>query len=306
MGPIGLAKMVMMGIVSNPSLKGRLGLLVYSCFLSVWTTLALPTTPIEIIAGFSFSLFGSAIAATAGKTFGAVLAFLMGRWLAGPASRLLTWFRGGQQPTRADAGSAGGTPSSLDGFRRQLETSLRQRPVQTIGIIRAAPIPAAVKNYGLSLFPSSVVPLSTFGAVTFCMNMPFSLAWSLAGKSASNLQDAMSGNTGEGGKKTKDLMLTLTALVCLLAAISYLSRRFKVKEFVSGASSAPAEAEMAEAPAAVAHKAGTRRRAHKSPARSSQPRSSRHSAPPASPSFAGKSPVLAVKSRTRSPAVGRR
>jgi len=45
-----------------------------------------------------------------------------------------------------------------------------------------------VKNFGLSLFPSSVVPLPTFIVVTLVMNAPFSLAWSLAGSSASNLQ----------------------------------------------------------------------------------------------------------------------
>merc|ERR1712185_320267 len=95
--PVAFAKMVMTAIVSNPQLKGKLGLLLYSGFLCIWTTLALPTTPIEMFAGFSFSLTGSTIAGLVGKTSGSVLAFVIGRQLLGPCRRLIRWLRGQPQ-----------------------------------------------------------------------------------------------------------------------------------------------------------------------------------------------------------------
>ena len=267
-----VVQVVVERVLDNPRLKGRLGLLAYSGFLCVWTTLALPTTPIEIVAGFSFknNVVGSSVASTAGKTTGAVIAFIIGRWLMAPLSRLR-----GKAPGPG-GGSAlvvsGGFVGRFGELIKRLEQAIVLRPVQTIGMIRAAPIPgarpsatqsrvrsptppylppcslipppqaarvrtAAVKNFGLSLLPSSVVPLSTFALATFLMNIPFSVAWSLAGKSAGTLQDAMSGG-GEGGKKQKELMMQVTALVFLLAGMRALTKHFKVGELISGAGAA--------------------------------------------------------------------
>ena len=132
--PLHLAKMVMTAIVSNPQLKGRLGLLLYSGFLCIWTTLALPTTPLEMFAGFSFSVAGSTIAGLIGKTCGSVLAFVIGRQLLGPCKRMVRWVRGLPPPVEEEE-------SRPSGFGAKLEEALRKRPLQTIGMIRVAPIP---------------------------------------------------------------------------------------------------------------------------------------------------------------------
>jgi len=232
-------------IVDAPSLKGWLGLVLYTCFLSVWTTLALPTTPIEIIAGFCFPLAGAVAASTAGATMGAMCAFILGRRLS--ASHCVPKCKRRWQPKMAandgrlvpachqcandeeaaDQCSLAKTAkeklpvhiSLLEG----LEHSLAQRPVHTIAVIRAAPIPSALKNYGLSLFPPSVVPFETFTLVTLVMKVPFSIAWALTGQSASTLQDAMSGNTGEEGRMQR-LVFQLTILLFLFLTISALKR----------------------------------------------------------------------------------
>ena len=131
--PLAFAKLVMNFIATNPQLKGRLGLLAYSSFLCVWTTLALPTTPLEIIAGFNFSLAGSTIAGLMGKTCGSVLAFVIGRSLLGPCRRMFRWLRGQPAAPKEEE-----VPSGLGA---KLEAALRKRPLQTIGMIRVAPLP---------------------------------------------------------------------------------------------------------------------------------------------------------------------
>ncbi|KAL1519711.1 hypothetical protein AB1Y20_023221 [Prymnesium parvum] len=238
-----VATQVMSYIASDPALKGRVGLLAYTCFLCVWTTLALPTTPLEMIAGFTFTLAGSTVAGLIGKTCGSVLAFVIGRTLLGPCRRMMRWMRG-KPPLAVDEVKM---PSAFGG---KLEEALRQRPVQTICIIRVAPIPGGVKNFGLSLFPSSVVPLPTFVAVTLVTNAPFSFAWSLAGSSASNLQEAMSGG-GEGAKKQQQLLMQLTALLVTLGVMAALTRHFKVYELVSSSSDSSVPAPAASDAASV-------------------------------------------------------
>ncbi|KAL3911698.1 MAG: hypothetical protein SGPRY_008599 [Prymnesium sp.] len=168
-------------IMSSPHLKGRLGLMAYSAFLCFWTTLALPTTPLEMIAGFNFSLAGSTVAGMVGKTCGSVLAFVIGRSMLGPGKRLLNWFQG--KPPKATR-----SPSSVE---IALEDALRKRPVQTIGMIRVAPLPSALKPR--------------------------------AGNSASNLQEALNGG-GEGSNSQKQLVMQFTVLAVLLGGLLIFSR----------------------------------------------------------------------------------
>jgi uncharacterized membrane protein YdjX (TVP38/TMEM64 family) len=189
--------------------QGRLGLVAYGGMLSLCTLCCLPTTPLEVAAGYLFPVAGSTAAGCVGKTIGCIAAFVVGRQLAGQL-----------QLHRYMSKS----------FGPKIELMLRKRPYQTIGMIRGAPMPGAIKNFGLSLFPPEVVPIQTFSLITLLMNLPFSLAWSLAGNSCNSLQEAMSG--GGNSAKTKQLLAQLAVLVFVLVGMSQLARHYKVHELL--------------------------------------------------------------------------
>lgn len=121
---------------------GFLGHCVYVLLLSMWTMLCLPTTPVELAAGFIFPLVPSTAMSVAGKTAGSIGALLLGRRLVKPLiSKLM---------------------SSSSPLYSHLLRELRQRPIQTMSLLRGAPLPTPIKLYGLSMLPAELVPLSTF------------------------------------------------------------------------------------------------------------------------------------------------
>ena len=48
---------------------------------------------------------------------------------------------------------------------------LREHPIQTMSLLRAAPLPTPLKIYGLSLFPAELIPLTSYAgiAITFSL-----------------------------------------------------------------------------------------------------------------------------------------
>ena len=55
------------------------GYLAFLVFLTVWTTLALPVTPIEVCAGFVFGPIWGTLGSVTGKTLGCLAALTIGR-----------------------------------------------------------------------------------------------------------------------------------------------------------------------------------------------------------------------------------
>lgn len=200
--------------------QGSLGAFYYSLFLVLWTLVCLPTTPLEVAAGYIFraSPARSIAASIVGKSIGSILAFIVGRWVVARFALL----------DERSAPSAGSAPTSVLGRARQLgrllQAALLSRPVQTITMVRASPMPIAIKNYGLAALPEHVVPVRTFVLVTMCVNVPYSVAWSLTGSSASSLQDAISGEARAGGGA---VVLKLSALVALFAALGAFASKCK-------------------------------------------------------------------------------
>lgn len=166
--------------LSSLGWPGRVG---YVFGLAVWTLLCLPTTPIELAAGFS-SLGGvctSAGLSAVGKTLGSLAALLIGRRLLKPL--ITRWMS-----------------HKINGpLHRHLLRELQENPIQTMSILRAAPLPTPFKIYSLSLFPVELVPLSTYACIALTFNSLWSLVWSLAGSSASSLQEALEGNSSVAG-----------------------------------------------------------------------------------------------------------
>lgn len=62
-------------------------------------------------------------------------------------------------------------------------------PAQAMCVIRVAPIPLGVKNYGLSLvsFPGDRYPVAEYVWACILVGTPFSIVWCFTGHGASSL-----------------------------------------------------------------------------------------------------------------------
>ena len=148
---------------------GVVGRATYVIGLTIYTALCLPTTPVELAAGFVFPLREATTMSLLGKTFGNLLALLVGRWLLKPlVFNVLVRSVGNR-------------------VYQHVVSEMHQRPIQTMSILRAAPLPTPFKIYGLSILPAQLVPMRTYAVIAVVFNSCWSLIWALAGSSA---QDA--------------------------------------------------------------------------------------------------------------------
>lgn len=215
---------------------GLVGRLLYMFGLAVWVVMCGPTTPIELASGFVFPLTLSTALSVAGKTMGNLVAFVLGRRILKPVvSRMLS--------------AGGGTSASV---HRHLLGELKLRPIQTMSILRAAPLPTPFKIYGLCLFPPELVPLWTYATIALVFNTCWSVVWSLAGSSASNLQDVLNGK-GSGAELAGRLSTLLAFFGILVAFGRFAAAKMQPPtEADTDADAAPA------APKAVAANGSTR------------------------------------------------
>lgn len=191
---------------------GALGVGYYCAFLTLWTMCCLPTTPLEIAAGFTFSPARSIVASVIGKSAGSVLTFALARVF---ASRFVS---------AAGAGATrGGRLGRVRELAWHLESAVIARPIQTLAMVRASPMPIALKNYGLALLPAHVVHAQTFALITLVVNVPYSIAWSLTGSSASSLQEALNGKPGNNARGT--LAPKVGLLLALFAGLALVARK---------------------------------------------------------------------------------
>jgi len=177
-----------------------LGLVYYTLFLGAWTMCCLPTTPVEIAAGFTWSTASASAASSVGKTLGSCSAFAISRLLLLPVLSRSSGGAHGPLRQRVRRG--------IDAFFSSLGSAIRTQPFWTVGLIRAAPLPIALKNYGLGLSPE--LPGSVFCLMTLLVNIPFSIAWALTGSSASSLQEAV--QSGDAGSSSGEGRLAPNSL----------------------------------------------------------------------------------------------
>jgi len=254
---------VLVALLTSLKSLGVAGRIGYVVGLAMWTFLCLPTTPIELASGFIFPLWLSTVMSVTGKTAGSVCALILGRRMLKPLiSRLLERTSGGPR------GSA---------VHRHLVSELRRRPIQTMSILRAAPLPTPFKIYGLCLFETELVPVTTYFLVALTINTCWSLVWSLTGSSASSLQDALSGNADTS---TANLVAKIFAIGALFGIFGAFGRFAKAQmqppsddadEQVKGAAAESDAKPATTRPAAKSTRTADARSASKSPAR--RPRS---------------------------------
>ena len=188
---------------------GLVGQLCYALLLSAWTLACLPTTPIELAAGFIFPTGPAVVMSVLAKTCASMLGLFLGRQL-----------------LRSSVSSWVSRRFAVDGkLSKHLRHELTLRPLQTLGLIRSAPLPTPIKIYGISLLPAHLVPWRTYLGVVVTVNSVFSMIWALGGASASSLQDAVSGGNGSAHR----LAAQAGAFSLLVFGMTHLARHAKAK-----------------------------------------------------------------------------
>lgn len=208
-----------------------MGIVWYALILVISVPCCLPSPPFEILGGCArtlaclllghdsmphpiipditdiFPTMAAIVAAVLGKTIGACLAFALARAVAA-----LGWHRLGRlAPCDGSAWLA----------RLGLERELRQRPLQTLCVIRASPVPSALKSYGLGA--ATNVQMAPFALACVAINTPYSIGWAFAGSSASSLQEASSADAAQG------VAARVAVCVVMLLGISVLARRVRTR-----------------------------------------------------------------------------
>lgn len=146
---------------------GALGIIFYGIGFTLWVFLTVPSTLVELCAGF---IWGAPLATAVGacaKTIGCTLTFLLGRKI------------GTQRNWKAPQVLLNRWPSGEHQIARTL---------LFIFVMRFAPLPLAMKNIGLALIPE--VTWWEFVFATGIWNIATSSLWSVLGGSASSLLEA--------------------------------------------------------------------------------------------------------------------
>lgn len=162
---------------------GNVGYVLLLCFFFVVVCLSLPTTPIELSAGFLYGPVWGCTAGVIGKTVGCFIAYMV--------ARVIGDKRGWKVPAALEPRLS----------------ALKSQPLLTMVGIRVAPLPLGLKNYGLAMCK---VPAVEYILASLIVNIPFSCLWGSLGASCKSLKDALNFDTSKvsivgsipGGSKT--------------------------------------------------------------------------------------------------------
>merc|ERR1712216_377429 len=144
------------------------GYVMFIMFLTFWTTIAAPVTPVEIGGGCVFGPVWGTLGSLIGKAMGCMMAVVIGRLF----------------------GKKWTMPELLEPYLEQI----RKRPFWVMSAIRIAPIPLGVKNYGMSLvkFPKDKFPYMCYFLSTVAIGAPFSVMWGNIGAGFKSVAEALS------------------------------------------------------------------------------------------------------------------
>jgi len=164
---------------------------------SLYICLSLPSTPVEIASGYLYGYFWGSFCGAFSKTAGSTIAFLLGRALGRRYGYTV--------------------PEAL----KPKLAALQSAPCLTMVGIRLAPLPLAVKNYGLSLCE---VPLLEYVVASLIVNVPFSVMWSSTGASCHSLSEALS-YSNNNNKEQRFPINMIVAGGCGVLLLAYLLKR---------------------------------------------------------------------------------
>ena len=142
---------------------GNTGLVVYTVMFALWEILVGVTTPVETAAGMAFGVKKGIICSAIGKMGGAVIAFLIGRFL------LFDYFSEKLQD------------NEMMGL---VQESIQENPVRVALIWRFSFLPEQIKTFGLSVLPVSLLHYVT---AVVLHGFPFTCLWTAMGAEAGAL-----------------------------------------------------------------------------------------------------------------------
>lgn len=167
-GPTGTCQLLLSQVMSLLEGAGPLGYMCFMLCFTAWVVVCLPTTPIEVAAGYMYGPVWGPMSGLLCKTVGSYVALI--------SARLVGQRRGWTLPDR---------------LKPKLDM-LNKQPVATMISIRLAPLPLAVKNYGLA-FTDVSSPAYIFAASV--VNTPFSIMWGAIGASCPSLAEALNSDS---------------------------------------------------------------------------------------------------------------
>lgn len=139
------------------SSMGNKGLVTYIFAFMIWELVVGVTTPVETAAGMAFGFKKGILANAIGKTSGAILAFLLGRFVLK------------DYVTRKLEGNE---------YMDLVQDSITKTPIRVALIWRFSFLPEQIKNFGLAILP--VKTWQFISAVLF-HGFPFTLLWTFMG-----------------------------------------------------------------------------------------------------------------------------
>jgi uncharacterized membrane protein YdjX (TVP38/TMEM64 family) len=154
---------------------------------AIWVCSCVPTTPLELAAGYAFGVEFGFWVDTLGKLIGCVISFSLGRHcLREFAMRSCLSGEFGADLLRAVDSSLAASPEKKDLSLPSWES------IQLLLLIQLAYIPVALKNYGLSL---TTVSFGAFFATSLLGEMPSTFAIVWTGASTADLVALLSGES---------------------------------------------------------------------------------------------------------------
>lgn len=159
---------------------GNVGLVIYTISLVLWTMTIGTTTLVETAAGLAFGVRNGIICNAIGKTAGAVFSFLLGRhYLFNYVHRNL----------------------KNNEILQLVEESMEDNPIVVSLMVRFAPLPEFVKNFGLSVLK---VKARYFMLAVVVHGVPFTCLWTCLG--------AETGRVMRGGIPSTTMKMLLSAV----------------------------------------------------------------------------------------------
>lgn len=139
----------------------------FSGLLALWLTCLLPTSLLEIAAGYMFGFGWATLWSTVGKVAGSVLSYAVGRCARSSVRRNII-------------------DDKEHGYLRGLEMAMREEPFRTCLALRLAFVPEAIQNYVPAVFDAPFLP---FFAATTLGSAVYAALWANLGSSIGDLAE---------------------------------------------------------------------------------------------------------------------
>jgi len=180
--------------------QGPIGPVLYTIFLVAWVIICLPTSAVELIAGFTFGFWVALLVSYIGKNIGCISAFLIGKSLGrNSVKKLLKRFR----------------------ILRTFDRVISKNATKMVFLIRLAYMPIALKNYGLSFF---AIKRRLFIISTLVCTVPETAVLAFFGSSADDILDLANGRYSGGTLGIVALAIGICFMIVVLVLIAYYTR----------------------------------------------------------------------------------